>query len=696
MSPPADAFDDFRAVFEADPDGVLVVNAQGRVVLANGAASDLLGYSREALQDLTVEDLVPANAAPRHAALRHAYAHAPKSRPMGTDLDLSARRADGSEVMVEIALSPLHSFGHDYVVASLRGIGAYPRVKRALQRARYNEFAVRLGRVAVDTLDPDELLQRMPAAVQEALEVDAVAVFLLTPGRLELRVASSSGVPAALASGTVYANRPDTLLGYVVAQRAPLIVADLACEQRFAAPAWLLESGAKSCIAVPLIDRGHIIGVLGAWSRQQRKFGDDELAFLESLASLLSTSLQRAQAESQLRHSQRLETVGQLTGGVAHDFNNLLTVILGNLQLLADQPECETHPLSRQLVAAAARAGQRGAELTGKLLAFSRRQSLAPEPVDPVAMLQSLADMLRRSLGENIRVVAQTPAHCAHCLADALQLESALLNVAVNARDAMPKGGTLMLRCGVGAAPETEIDGPQSVPSALDGQPAAPQAPPWVWLSLHDDGVGMTPEVLDRAFEPFFTTKEAGRGTGLGLSTVYGFVKQSHGHIAIDSAPGAGTTVTLYFPAIDEPAAADAAAPAGATRQAPLCAGLRVLLVEDDDDVRRVAQSFLRSLGCEAVACSDAGAALAELAQGQPFELLFSDIRLGAGIDGHELAQRALALQPGIAVLLSSGYSRHLEGGRDGQPLPWPMLKKPYDREALARAIAAALPARRA
>ena len=685
----AAAADVFRAVFEAYPDGVLLIDAQGCVVLANSAAAKLLGYTREALVGLPVDALVPDNVAPRHAALRHGYLLAPKSRPMGTELELNAKRADGSEVMVEVALSPLHASGHEYVVASLRGIGGYPRVKRAMQRARYNEFVVQLGHVAVDTLDPDELLQCMPGAVQEALDVQAVAVLLLTPNRTELRVASYSGMHAASADTLRYANRPDTLAGYVVAQRAPLLVANFAREQRFEVPTRLLAGGAVSAAAVPLIDRGKVLGVLGTWSNQLRRFGDDEVAFLEALASLLSTSLQRAQAESQLRHSQRLETVGQLTGGVAHDFNNLLTVILGNLQLLADQPSTEAHAMSRQLVAAATRAGQRGADLTGKLLAFSRRQSLAPEAVNPVAMLQSLADMLRRTLGENIRVIAQTPTRCAPCLADAVQLESALLNVAVNARDAMPKGGTLWLRCGVGAGPE-EVEGPPIEPDEINSLDVPGRAPRWVWFSLHDEGHGMAADVRDRAFEPFFTTKPAGRGTGMGLSTVYGFVKQSHGHVALDSTPGAGTTVTLYLPAIEQPDGEDGAAP-GSVTVTTLPAGLRVLLVEDDDDVRKVAQTFLLSFGCKVLACHNAGAALSELAQGHRFDLLFSDIRLGAGIDGHELAQRVVAQQPDIAVLLSSGYSRYLEGGAGGVPLRWPVLKKPYDREALAQGIAACL-----
>ena len=694
MNTPSHANDPqvFSDLFDAYPDGVLLVDKHGSIALANQAAANVLGYSADALEGLSVDALVPDNVAPRHAGYRHGYAQAPKARPMGTDLELMAKRADGSEVMVEIALSPLRVGEVDYVVASLRGIGAYPRVGRAMLRAHYNEFLVRLGRVAVDTREPEELLKRMPAMVREALETQAVAVFMLTPSRLELRPVSYSGVHADQVDRIAYANRPDTLVGHVVAQHAPVLVSNLPREQRFEVPARLLEAGAKSCVGVPIIDRGRVVGVLAAWSNQSRKFGEDEVVFLQALTSLLSTSLQRAQAEAQTRHVQRLETVGQLTGGVAHDFNNLLTVILGNLQFLQDQPAVQGDALLRQLAAAAVRAGRRGAELTGKLLAFARRQALEPTAVDPIAMLHSMADMLRRTLGENIRVTVQTPRTCPRCMADAMQLESALLNVAVNARDAMSGGGTLVLRCGSGKPPDAE--GPRTGPGPLEADAAGVDtAPERVWISVQDSGSGMTPEVLDRAFEPFFTTKEAGRGTGLGLSTVYGFVSQSHGHIDLVSAPGVGTTLTMYLPAAD---AAVAANEEQSRRSAELPRGLRVLLVEDDDDVRSVAQAFLRSMGCEVAACNSAEAALAELAatrRGTGFDLLFSDITLGAGIDGQELARRVDTLYPALRLLLTSGYSHHVAGsGSGGVPLRWPVLAKPYTRQDLAHAIAQCLP----
>jgi PAS domain S-box-containing protein len=684
----------FRSLFDAYPDGVLLVNHAGEILLANPGACTLLGYRREQLQGLSVDQLVPLGVKPRHAAYRQGYALAPRSRPMGTELELKARCADGSEVMVEIALSPLRlgegDEALDYVVASVRGIGAYPRVKRAMQRARYNEFVVQLGRVAVDTLDPDELLERMPAVVMQALDAQAVGVSLLTPNQLELRSVSYASTGGQRYGPAVYPNRPDTLAGYVVAQRHAVVVDNMAREQRFDVPADLLHAGAQSGMAVPLADRGRVIGVLGAWSNQLRRFGDDEVAFLESLASLLSTSMQRTQAEQQLRHAQRLESVGQLTGGIAHDFNNLLTVIQGNLQMLADLPAVQADPLAPQLVAAASRAGQRGAELTGKLLAFSRRQPLVPQPLDPSVMLLSLADMLRRTLGEQVQVQVFARPGLPHCLADPVQLEAALLNVAINARDAILEaapsgGGLLILRCGMGQRPHLEDDA--TVPGALDFHTVPQSHVRDVWFSVQDNGCGMSPEVRDRAFEPFFTTKEAGRGTGLGLSTVYGFVKQSHGSLQLDSTPALGTTVTLYLPALDAPQT-----PLPAEAAPTLRPGLRVLLVEDDADVRGVAQAFLKAMGCEVQACANAEMALARLGQAAArFDVLFSDITLGAGIDGFELARQVRAQQPQLAVLLCSGYSRFLSAPADANRAIAPVLKKPYTQAELAQAMALCL-----
>ena len=356
---------------------------------------------------------------------------------MGTQMELVAKRRDGSEVMVEIALSPLRDHGLPLVVAAIRDIGAYPRVKQALQRARYSEHLAQLGRLAVDARDPQVLLEQVPRIAAAALEVEAAKVCLLEGNRLDFRVVAGLGVLATEDVGACIPNRPDTPPGFVLSQGQPVVVPDLRDERRFAVPQAYIDAGLVSALGVPLSDRGRVIGVLFVRSRLPKRFGDDEVRFLESLSNLLATSLQRAQTEEALSHAQRLESVGQLTGGIAHDFNNLLTVIQGNLQVLEELPALANDGHAQQLVGAAARASKRGAELTGKLLAFARRQVLQPSAVDVNALLDSLADMLRRTLDQHIRIEVDAPP-CPPCLADAGQLESALLNIAINARDAMP------------------------------------------------------------------------------------------------------------------------------------------------------------------------------------------------------------------------------------------------------------------
>jgi PAS domain S-box-containing protein len=675
----------FRSLFFAYPDAMLLVDQSGSIVMANPSASTLLGYAPDELIGLSVDALVPDAIRPRHAEYREGYSRAPRARPMGTQMELVAKRKDGSEVMVEIALSPMQDHGLPLVVASIRGIGAYPRVKQALQRARYSEHLANLGRMAVDARDPQVVLDQVPHIAAAALEVEVARVFLLEPDRAGLRVASGVGPVPGEEVGTRIPYLPDSSPGLVLSMRQPLLVPDYASEQRFVVPPAFLEAGLRSALAVPISDRGRTIGALTVRSRTVRAFGEDELRFLESMASLLATSLQRAQSEEALNHAQRLESVGQLTGGIAHDFNNLLTVIQGNLQVLDELPASADDAYRKQLVAAAARASRRGADLTGELLAFSRRQVLQPVQVDVGAMLQSLADMLRRTLDQRIRIEVELQSPQPTVLADPSQLESALLNIAINARDAMPDGGLLRFRAGNCAA----------LPAELRAELEDPSPPPaqFVAIAISDSGSGMTDDVKERAFEPFFTTKDVGRGTGLGLSTVYGFVKQSNGAITIDSAPGAGTTLTLYIPEPREVAVAPAAASAIGHAVPP---GLRVLLVEDDEEVRTIVRTFLETLGCRVSATSNAEDALAVLHAGADIDLLLSDIALGTGMRGTELAARAEQRKPSLAVLLMSGFSAELLEADSASPASWELLRKPCSREELAQAIGAALGARQA
>jgi len=662
----------YRTLFLAYPDALVVADGAGRIVLANPSAAALLGYDVDELVGLDIEALVPDAVRARHVAYRASFNEAPRARPMGKQTELVARRKDGSEVVVEIALSPLQDHGHPLVVAAIRDIGAYPRMKQALQRARYSEQLARVGRLVVDAREPQKLLDEIPLVAAEALAIDVATVYLLQPNRLELRVAGVAGEMPGEAIGDCIPNRPDTSLGYVLAEGRSLVANDYISERRFEVPRAYLDAGLRSALAVPLSDLGRTIGVLAVRSRQRREFGADEVRFLESLANLLAGSLQRVHSEEALNHAQRLESVGQLTGGIAHDFNNLLTVIQGNLQVLGDLPSLAEDSYGGQLLAAASRAARRGAELTSKLLAFSRRQVLQPTAVDAGTMLHSLADMLRRTLDQRIRIEVEAGAGTG-AMADPGQLESALLNIAINARDAMPAGGTLRFRAEVcEELPDSVLD---DVEPAKNG---------FVAITIGDSGNGMSAETRERAFEPFFTTKEAGRGTGLGLSTVYGFVKQSKGAITLDSVVDEGTTVTLYIPRPATPAAvAVDSAVAGVVPE-----GLAVLLVEDDPEVRDVMRRFLESLRCKVLEAPSGEQALLALGGDDRFDVLLTDIALGAGMRGTELAAKAQERFPALAIVLMSGFPAELiEADRDS-PLGWELLRKPCSREELAQAIA--------
>jgi PAS domain S-box-containing protein len=669
----------FRSIFGAHPDAMLLVDAGGAIVISNPAAEALLGYSADEFSGMRVDALVPHAIRGRHASFREAYGQAPRPRPMGDQSDLVALRKDGSQVRVEIALSPLQDHGLPFVVASIRDIGEYPRVKQALKQARYSEHLARLARLAVDERDPEALLAHAPRIAAEALQLPSAIVHLLEDGGRQFRVAAGVGLLPGLPAGARLPATPDSPPGLMLAAGRTVVLPDYAADTPSRLHPRLREAGLVCGAAAPLSDRGRIFGALTIHADRPTPIGPDEIRFLESVCGLLATSLQRARTEEALNHSQRLESVGQLTGGIAHDFNNLLTVIQGNLQILETLPPLAADARGQKLLDAATRATRRAAELTSKLLAFSRRQVLQPDAVDVGAMLNSLADMLRRTLDQRVRIAIDVEPGCPAVLADPVQLESALLNIAINARDAMPDGGELLFRARRAAA----------LPDDAGVAPAArDDAPGFVAIAVSDTGTGMPEAVRERAFEPFFTTKGAGRGTGLGLSTVYGFATQSGGTVTLTSTPGAGTTVTMHLPQPVAPAAA-AVDEAPAPRAIPR--GLRVLLVEDDSAVRAVALEFLEALAARVTPCANGEEALAAIDAGADFDLLLSDIALGAGMRGTELARLAQARRPGLAVLLVSGFSAELIDVDQVAPPDWALLPKPYSRNDLSGAIATAL-----
>ncbi|MDE2606480.1 MAG: PAS domain-containing protein [Burkholderiales bacterium] len=387
---------------------------------------------------------------------------------------------------------------------------------------------------------------------------------------------------------------------------------------------------------------------------------------------------ERMALEEQLRQSQRLESVGQLTGGVAHDFNNLLTVILGNAEMLCE--ELAGDPRLASLAQVMVQAAQRGADLTQRLLAFGRRQALEPQPVDINGRVAGMDAILRRALGEAVHVEFAPAPDLWPALVDPAQLDNTLLNLSLNARDAMPQGGRLRIETG-----NIEL-GPQSAQQVPDLKPGD-----YVMLAVSDTGTGIAPENLGRVFEPFFTTKEKGKGTGLGLSMAYGFVKQSGGHVALQSGPGRGTTVRLYLPRASQTGEVRTQA---ASRPAPPVSGgaETILLVEDDPLVRDFARTQLLSLGYTVLQAQDGAQAMQVLASPRRVDLLFTDVVM-PGMSGRELAERACRQRPGLRVLYASGYPEDTIVHRGRLDAGVQLLAKPYRRDELARRIRLALDA---
>ncbi|MGQ9369127.1 response regulator [Azospirillum sp. ST 5-10] len=381
---------------------------------------------------------------------------------------------------------------------------------------------------------------------------------------------------------------------------------------------------------------------------------------------------ERKRIEEQLHQSQKMEAIGNLTGGIAHDFNNMLAVVIGNLDLVGEQ--LEDRPQTAELVAAALQASLRGADLTRRLLAFSRRQPLAPETVDVNRLIRGVVKLLARTLGEQVEIRFLEAADLWSAKVDPGQLDSAILNLAVNARDAMPEGGRLTLQT---RNQSVDADFSRTRPDIAPGD--------YIVIDVSDSGTGIPPDLLPRVFEPFFTTKAANQGTGLGLAMVYGFVKQSGGHVAVYSELGHGTTFRLYLPRVGaaEAGAADAAAPA----ETPLGrGGETVLVVEDDAAVRSMVRQQLSELGYRVLCAGDAAAGLALLEGGERIDLLFTDVVMPGDLNGVGLAREASRRWPGLRVALTSGFTEAALG-RAGDAGSFPILNKPYRRVDLARLL---------
>ncbi len=408
------------------------------------------------------------------------------------------------------------------------------------------------------------------------------------------------------------------------------------------------------------------------WAGGHRHF----TGILRDLSPQHREQVERTKLEAQLHQAQKMEAIGNLTGGMAHDFNNMLGVIIGNIDLLRDLKGDD--PDIDELTHEALDAAFRGADLTRRLLAFARQQPLRPQHVDVNELVSGITRLLRRTIGEDVEISLDLAAELWPVVVDPAQLEASLTNLATNARDAMPDGGRLMI-----------VTGNRTLDADYAAQHAEVAPGGYVMLEVSDTGSGMTPEVMHRIFEPFFTTKSRDKGTGLGLSMVFGFIKQSGGHIGVYSEPGIGTTFRLFLPhmAANVPTIEESVA-------TPLLLhgrGESILVVEDNEALRRVVTRQLGELGYRVLAAQNAAAGL-ELLDRQSVDLLLTDIVMPGGINGRELARRARQRWPDIKIVFTSGFSEARLNG-DAGPLAacTPLLSKPYRKEDLASAAREAL-----
>lgn len=433
---------------------------------------------------------------------------------------------------------------------------------------------------------------------------------------------------------------------------------------------WVRSISAHLLFGIPATIAMFALGMI-ALRRSQRE--------ASAHAQLRAETARRQITEQALQQAQKMEAVGRLTGGIAHDFNNLLTAIGGNIDLAARRLNPPDERIIRTLNAAR-QASQRAATLVQRLLAFSRQHPQEVRAVDINRLVQGMSELLHRTLSEGVTIETVLGSGLWKCAIDPNQLENAIINLAVNARDAMPNGGRLTIETA-----NAFLDDAYAVRAGGDFKPGQ-----FIMVAVSDTGTGITPEVRDKIFEPFFTTKAVGSGSGLGLSMVYGFVKQSGGHVQVYTEPGEGTSFKLYFPRLPDDTTVPAwEAPADSlvTAAQPVSQRERILLVEDDEDVRRYVAEALRDLGYRVETAPQASTALTLLETDTPFDLLFTDVVLPGGMNGRQLAERARELRPHLRVLFATSYTRNaiIHHGRLDADVN--LLVKPFTPDALERKL---------
>jgi PAS domain S-box-containing protein len=627
----------YDAVVGSAPDPILTLDADGVIQTANPAASDKFGYAGAELIGQPI-GLLLKDRSRWDIAWRGVLGG--EGHPA---IELVATRKDGSPSYVEASAGRWLSDSRVFVTVIFRDVNQRRAAEAALRLL--NRTLER--RVAERTADRDRMW-RLSTDVMVVADLDG-AINAVNPAWTHLFGWSEDELIGANVADFLDTESQAVFAAILVelAQTLAPRLFVLKLKSRDQAGRWIEWSGVAAD------------GVLQA-------VGRDVTAEREAAQALKET-------EAALRQAQKMEAIGQLTGGIAHDFNNLLTGIIGAMDILRRRIAAGKYEDVHRFMDAAVTSANRAAALTHRLLAFARRQPLDPKIVDVNALVRGMEDMLRRTLGERVQMTIAIAADLWPTLTDANQLENAILNLVINARDAMPDGGAL--RIVTANETVTADDGSRKEQDMAPGDYSV--------VSVIDTGVGMSPDVVAKVFEPFFTTKPIGQGTGLGLSMIYGFVKQSHGHARVDSAPGEGTTVRLYLPRHAGPLAEGDAPP---MRRAPTGEGETVLLVEDDSSVRLLIGEVLRDLGYACIEASDGQSAMPILISDTRLDLMVTDVGL-PGLNGRQLAEIARQHRPGLKVLFVTGYAEHATGTEGFLEPGMAMVTKPFALDALALRI---------
>ncbi len=616
-----------KAILESAVAAILAIDSSGRIQIANPAAEKMFGYTADEMIGKPINILMPEPYQGQHDSYLQRHLTTGEKHIIGIGREVKGLRKDGEIFPLHLSVGTFEVAGQRFFSGILNDLSARARLQAEIDRQSL-------------------LFQAVFDHVPEALVISSPdgEVILVNPAATRMFGYSTEDV---LDLSTLFANPQDL---------EKLETGDT-------------DSVGGRTIAVPLRRRdgiefpgqGHVADIVGA---------DGSRIAIVSLFRDMTEEMR--QKEAALK-SQRLEAIGQLSGGIAHDFNNLLTIISGNLELLE---ETITNKQDHDLLSRAARAADSGARLTNRLLTFARRRQLASAVINLNEQVRGMTELLRRTLGDTVELRTHLAPELWLARVDAGEVEAAVINLAINARDAMPDGGKLTIRTENATLEEGEI--------GFEGPLTAGE---YVRISVSDNGVGMTKETLSRVFEPFFTTKPPGRGTGLGLSTIYGFVKQSQGNITIYSEPGAGTTVNLYLPrSIDAKQAQAAAAP-----ETRLAKGETVLVVEDNRDVRTLTVKRFERLGYRVVECVTGAEAMEVLKNGLKVELVFSDIMMPGGITGLDLGKWIIENRPSLPVILTTGFAEEIAGTVTTDEDSWTILRKPYTQNDLAEIVHKAL-----